>query len=330
MKNFLVRLLAGVAIPAAITSSLFSSNALSQKISPAKALERPYVIEIIKPDGTKDTEVNGISKETDPFLISETVVAKPFKEDKFTAFPSPQMGIGGKITLYRAPDYKVKDGKKDLVFRSWSNTVGDLLAENDIELGQDDKINFSASTQLELNMEISIIRVAKTTLIQTESIPFTTTKRNDPNLDQGKTKVEQAGKTGKKNLFYLVTREDGVEVSRVLQKTEVAEEPVTEKLIIGTKPVITVRCKFNDIVAEAAAKYLVNPNALCTLMMKESNGNTGSISGGGHLGLFQYTSGFWADASAKAGFAGASWQDARAQIFTTAWAISHGQRGRWP
>lgn len=328
MKNFLVRLLAGVAIPAAITSSLFSSNVLSQ--TPSSPVERPYVVEVIKSDGTKDNEVSGISKETDPFLISEAVGAKPYKEDKFTAFPSPQMGIGGKITLYRAPDYRIKDGKKDFVFRSWSSTVGDLLTENSIELGQDDKINFSASTPLELNMDINIIRVAKTTVIQSESIPFTTTKKNDPNLDQGKTKVEQAGKTGKKNLFYLVTREDGVEVSRVLQKTEVAEEPVTEKLIIGTKPVITVRCKFNDIVAEAAAKYSVDPNALCTLMMKESNGNTGSVSGGGHLGLFQYTDGFWKDASAKAGFADASWQDARAQIFTTAWAFSHGQRGRWP
>ena len=327
--KFVLNLLLGIALPAFAASNLSPSVTVSKQDN-ASMESRPYIIEEISARGEKISETKGISAEGDPFLISKAIGANPYEEDRFSSFPSLNMGIGGKITLYRAPDYKIKDGKKEFVVRSWTKTVGDLLDENKIALGQDDKINFSPSTPLELNMSINIIRVARTTMIESEPINYKTIKKEDPDLDKGKTKVEQAGKKGKRNLFYLVTREDGVQISKVLTKSEVAVEPVEEKLIIGTKPVITVRCKFNDLVSEAAAKYSVDPNALCSLMMKESNGNTGSVSGGGHLGLFQYTEGFWASASTKAGLSGASWQDARAQIFTTAWAFSHGQRGRWP
>jgi len=235
MKNFLTRLLAGVAIPAAITSSLFSTNVLSQKSSKAEFVERPYVVEIINSDGSTSAEVKGVSKEMDPFLISEAVGANPHKEDKFSAFPAPKMGIGGKITLYRAPDYKIKDGKKEIVVRSWTKTVGDLLEESKIELGQDDKINFSASTELELNMNININRVAKTTIIEPEDINYKVVKKSNPNLEKGTKNVLQIGKRGTKNKYFLVTREDGVEVSRVLQKSEIVTDPVDEIDEVGTK-----------------------------------------------------------------------------------------------
>lgn len=237
MKNFLVRVLAGVAIPAAITSSLFSTNIISQNLSRTKSLARPYVVEIIKADGSNDKEVKGISNETDPFLISEAVGANPYEEDKFSVFPSPEMGMGGKITLYRAPDYKIKDGKKEFVVRSWSNTVGELLSKNKIELGLDDKINFSASTPLDLNMSISIIRVAKTTVIEPEGIDFKVVKKQNSSLEKGTKNILQAGKKGSKNKFYLVTREDGVEISRVFKKSEVVSEPVDEIAEVGTKVV---------------------------------------------------------------------------------------------
>jgi len=49
-----------------------------------------------------------------------------------------------------------------------------------------------------------------------------------------------------------------------------------------------------------------------------------------YKGLFQYTDGFWEDASVKAGFNNASIYNGDAQIFTTAWALTHGLSGRWP
>lgn len=329
MKKIILFLVIGV-----IVFSLARSHSQAFNIqfnnSSAQNVGRPFVVEVVETDGSVSKEYRGVSANSDPFKISEDLGAGPFIEDRFKAFPDIKMDIGSKITLYRAPVIKIKDGKRSKTVRSWTKTVGELFTEQKVEIGKDDKVNFTNDTAVENNMEIAITRVAITTVIEKEAIEYSTTKKDDSTLDKGKTKVKQAGQEGTKELSYRVVREDGDEVSRKLIKTETTKEPVEEILLIGTRPVITVRCKFNDTVIEAALKYPVDADSLCTLMMKESNGNPQSGQGTDYQGLFQYTDGFWASASAKAGFSGASIWDARAQIFSTAWAFSHGERKRWP
>jgi len=79
----------------------------------------------------------------------------------------------------------------------------------------------------------------------------------------------------------------------------------------------------------AAIKYKQDPDTICNLMMKESNGHAGSVNPSGYYGLFQYDLGLWASASAKAGYAGASWDNPTAQIYTTCYLFSVGQSWRW-
>lgn len=316
--------------PAAVMTTIFSFNIIPEKGVEPKKLDRPYIIEVVNAKGENEAELKGISAQVDPFLISQDLKANPDPLDKFSSFPDIRMGIGSKITMHRTPAFSIKDGKKAYSIRSWKETVGEIFSEQKIEVGKDDKVNLALDAEIKDGTEIKITRVAITEVKEKKSIDFKTIKKDDDTLDKGKTRIEKKGQAGEKVLTYRVYREDGEEVSRKLINTEVTKEPTNEVILVGTRPVITVRCKYNDTVIEAAQKYGVDANSLCALMMKESNGNVGSVSGGGHLGLFQYSEGFWESASAKAGFAGASWKDARAQIFTTAWAFSHGQRGRWP
>lgn len=295
-----------------------------------ESVSLPYVIEEKDWQGDLISEKKGVSSGEDETEVAESLGYTLYPEDKLSAFPEMKMNIGSKITITRAPVIYLKDGKKRFEFRSWKKTVGELLEEKNIELGEDDKINFSTDTFLEDEMQLVIVRVAITTVNEKEQIDYKTIKKDDPNLDEGKTKVAQAGVKGEKLLTYRVMRENGEEVSRSLVNTEIVSEPKEEVLMIGTRPVITVRCKFNDTVISAAQKYGADANALCTLMMKESNGNPRSGEGTQYQGLFQYTDGFWKIASTKAGYAGASIFDPTAQIFSTAWAVTHGERGRWP
>lgn len=330
MKFNFKYMLAGIALPISLGAATFSTLR-SPVVAPSTLSNaRPYVIEEIAPDGSTVKSYSGTSTATDPLVISGNFGANPYDEDRFTTFPDIKMGIGGKITLYRAPSYIVIDGKRQTTYRTWQTTVGDLLTEKKIEVGDDDKINFANSTELEPGMTIRIIRVALTNMRETQSVSYKITQKNDNTLDKGKTKIQQKGAAGVRTLTYLVRREDGVEISRTLTKNEITTVPVEEIQIIGTKPVITGWCKYNDLVLDASIKNGLDPDRLCDLMRKESNGNYDSVSGGGHLGLFQYTEGFWADVSAKAGYAGASWDNAKAQIYTTAWAVTHGYAGRWP
>lgn len=252
-----------------------------------------------------------------------------YLEDEITAFPDPTLGLGGTITVRRALPVEITDGKKTYIFRTWEQNVGALLDEKNIELGSDDQINLAPTTPLVASAKVTIVRVAITTVTHQETIAFGTTKKDDPTLDKGKTRVSKAGVIGRKELVYEVRREDGAEVSRVLKSSTVVKQPENEVVLVGTKPVITGWCKYNDWVLDAAIKNGADPDLLCRGMRLESNGNPDVIGSGIYHGLFQYELGLWNSVSAKAGFAGASWRDPKAQIYTTAWAITHGYRSRW-
>ena len=333
MKKILKGLFAGVFIPIAFASTFYDATVSVSKKVDLPDNNRPYIVQVYDWKGEKIEETSGRSRSLDPFLIAKELNLNPEVEDKFSVFPNIDLGIGGKISIFQAPTYDIIDGKRSRVARSWQKKVGDLLSEQKIELGSDDKINFSVDTNLENQMEIRIVRVAITTVTKTEAIEYKTIKKEDKTLDEGKTRIERKGESGVRTLFYEVRREDGEEISRKLVKTEITEEPVDEILIIGTKPVITVRCKYNDIVLAASNKYGVKPNEICNLMMKESNGNANSVgnhNGVTYYGLFQYEPGFWASASSSAGYAGASYYDPTAQIYTTCWAWSQPRnRSRW-
>lgn len=255
-----------------------------------------------------------------------------FPEDIVQAFPDPLLGIGSRITIVRAMPIVVFDANNQTIYRTFQNTVGELLEEKGIVLGEQDRIEPALSTLLTKNLEIKITRVSETELTEKVYLDFKTIKKEDPNLERGKSYITQKGEKGLKEMVYKVKRENGVEVSRLLLEEKIISQPKDQIVVYGTKKVITVRCKYNDWVLQAANKYNLDPNGLCTTMMKESNGNPNSIGFWGEptYGLFQYKIGFWGFASGKAGFSGAAWNDPYAQIFTTAWAWANGYRNRWP
>lgn len=259
-----------------------------------------------------------------------------YPEDQVSAFPDPTLHIGSVITVRRALPVTVIDGKKTAVVRTWQGTVGDLLSEKKIDLGNDDKISPAPSTPLSADTKIVITRVAITTISINQPISFSITNQNDPNMDEGQTKVTQQGSDGVKTFTYLVRREDGVEISRTLTKTEVTTAPITQIVHVGTRPVITVACgSASDIrgwILSAALQYGLSANKLCTMMMQESGGDRNRISSTTppYFGLFQY--GYFAGAAANLPkYAGRPWNDAEAQVYVTAWEITHGKcHNMWP
>lgn len=261
MKKFVKRVAMGAVMPAAVISSLFSFNITPKSVEP-KEVGRPYVVEVFDARGKIENEFRGTSRETDPFLISQSLGANPYEEDKYSTFPEIKMGIGSKITLYRAPLINIKDGKRSKEVRSWQKTVAGLFTEQKIEIGKDDKVNFAGDTDTEDGMTIAITRVAKTTITIPEGIDYEVTKKKNPDMEKGYKKVLQKGKTGTKNKYYLVTREDGEEVSRVFTKSEIAEEPVEEIVEVGTKVVVY---------GSGKASWYVNTSAMigaCNLVPK--------------------------------------------------------------
>lgn len=162
------------------------------------------------------------------------------QEDIVTAFPDPSYGSGSVIKIYRAQTVKLRDGKKELNYRTWQPTIQDLLNEVNVELGDQDIINPFLETNIQTAertkpVSITITRVQETDVLVKEVIEFETIEKKDSELEKGTTKVEQAGVNGVREKTYHVRREDGEEVSRQLTKTEVTKKPVTKIVRIGTK-----------------------------------------------------------------------------------------------
>lgn len=235
MKLVTKALLVGAVLIVVIFNISHFKKFLQQGALAAESLPKPYLVEIVPADGGAVKSISGRSLAQALFDVAGDVGAEPYSKDRFTAFPDIKMGIGGKITMFVTPEYKVKDGRKEYVLRSWAKTVGEMLSEENIELGQDDKINFAPDFALEPGLDIVIIRVARTLVTEAQPIAYQTIKKNDPALEKGLTMVEQKGKKGKKNLIYEVVREDGIQISKTLKRTEKVSDPVDELVMVGTK-----------------------------------------------------------------------------------------------
>jgi uncharacterized protein YabE (DUF348 family) len=118
-------------------------------------------------------------------------------------------------------------------------TVADLLKLANIELGDDDYVKPSENTSLKSGMEVTVYRVEYKSETKTKTIKYSTTKKKDSSLAQGKTKVVTKGVNGSKEVTYKVKYVNGEEDSRETVSQKVITEATNEVVKVGTKKTST-------------------------------------------------------------------------------------------
>ncbi len=78
--------------------------------------------------------------------------------------------------------------------------------------------------------------VVERTVVVQESIPYDTVRAEEPNLVEGRTRLGVRGTNGVKNVTYTVGYLDGEEVSRQVLAEEIVTAPVSEVILVGTRP----------------------------------------------------------------------------------------------
>ncbi len=116
-----------------------------------------------------------------------------------------------------------------------AETVGDVLAELKITLGEDDRVTPAATEKVTEGMKIVVNRVTFDTVAETEEIAYETSYENDSSMAKGQEQVSTKGENGEKEVTYQVTYVDGVEESREATGETVTKEPVNEVVKVGTK-----------------------------------------------------------------------------------------------
>lgn len=228
----------------------------------AENVDYQYLVKDVSPDsGHYITEKVIHSSKTDAkyALINSGFVV--YDEDIIKVTPDIKLRIGGEIEITRAPLINIVDGKKARAVHSWAKTVADLFTEKSVpEIGKDDKVDKSLSDPIVHNMTIIIVRVQETDIYDTQVISYTTITKDDPTQYRGQPDiVKQQGKNGQKVLTYHVRREDGIEVSRKLIKTDITN--AIDKIVLRPTKLKIGRVQ-NGNATWYKSKYQAASNAL--------------------------------------------------------------------
>ncbi len=157
------------------------------------------------------------------------------------------------VTIYRMMQVTVNvDGGRQT---GWTEqeTVALMLEEQGIVLGEHDRMSVSASDLVENGMEITINRVTVVDEVKAEPVPFSTERRENASVLEGKTSVLTAGVDGSKNVTYRCVYVDGILESSQAIAEVVTLEPVTEVVEYGTKRTTTTTTRRTN-----AGKYVVS------------------------------------------------------------------------
>jgi hypothetical protein len=125
------------------------------------------------------------------------------------------------------------DGRERAITQSTSVTVGELIRQQEIELGELDEVNPPIYSQVVDGMRITVARVREETSCEEVEVPFQSRTIPNEALEEGQTRLAQPGVTGSEQVCYRVTVRDGVAQDPVpISRVSVAE-PQDEIIYVG-------------------------------------------------------------------------------------------------
>jgi hypothetical protein len=161
-------------------------------------------------------------------------------DEKDYIFPSLDTKIfpGSKIIIRRAIPVAIDvDGQK-IRLDTLGTTVRDAINEADIILSHADKISPDISSLLNPDLAIKITRINFEEVTVEEDIPFQTVEKEDKTVLWRKKETKQKGENGIREKTYKITYTNGKETNRALLGSRIAEQPVSQIEVVGTKIIV--------------------------------------------------------------------------------------------
>lgn len=205
-------------------------------------------------------------------------------------------GTGVRLSIDRATPFTLVLYGKDAKAYTQATTVGEMLKEKDITLGEKDRLSVSQDTAITEGMKVELWRDGKQTLTKEEDVEFDVEQIEDADRPVGYRKVKTPGVKGEKTVTYEITMKNGKIVKKKVIQSVVMKKAQAQVEIIGTKPTFT-----GDFAA-ALAK------------LRSCEGGYTTNTGNGYYGAYQYDDSTWGNYKGyqHASDAPASVQDERA------------------
>lgn len=233
-------------------------------------------------DGTTRTKV--MSPHQSPRSAVADAGIELYPEDEVEAeriddFMAEQ-DLGVKITVNRATLVTLVLYGTQTQVRTNAATVGALLQEKRIVLGQEDGTSLPADTRLAAGMIVDVWRNGVQTKTEEQPVAFEKEIIQDADKDFSFREIREPGKDGKKMVTFEITLKNGQEVGRKEIQSVVTEQPTKQVEVVGTKR--------ENLDADFAA-------ALARLRQCEAGGVYDRNSGNGYYGAYQYNLSTWAN-----------------------------------
>ena len=153
-------------------------------------------------------------------------------------------------------------------------TVGQLLADQHISIGNQDSVNPGLNDQITPGMQIAISRTGTQTVTVTQSVPFQIQQIQDSTMQEGTQQITTPGVNGSEQVTYRITEVNGKQTAKVQLSLNVTLQPVTQVVHVGTQPLP------GDAIWDRIAQC-------------ESSGNWADNTGNGYYGGLQFNIPTW-------------------------------------
>lgn len=144
-------------------------------------------------------------------------------------------GTGLQVTIDRATPFTFVLYGKRIAAYTQGTTVGEMLAQKDVKLAQNDMLSLPKSTPITAGMTVELWREGKQTITEEAEVPFETEKIQDADRELGYKDIKTPGVAGKRTVSYEIEMRNGVEVSRTEIQSVTTKEPVKQIEVVGAK-----------------------------------------------------------------------------------------------
>ena len=180
-------------------------------------------------------------------------------------------------------------------------TVNGALKQLGVKVGKHDRVSPSLRSDVADGDRVEFTDVRwREKAVTGEPIAFTTEKRNDSSRTVGTTTTERSGAAGMRNVTYRFVYVNGKLKKRVELKQKVTRSPVSQVILVGTKPKPEPKPEPAPAPAPAptpapaaAPNYASGGTTWDSLAQCESGGNWSINTGNGYYGGLQFNLGTW-------------------------------------
>lgn len=144
-------------------------------------------------------------------------------------------GAGLQLSIDRATAFSFDLYGSTSEARTQGTTVGEMLKQKNISLGENDRISPDESTVITAGMSIRLWREGRQTITVEEPVAFTAEQIRDADRDYGYKAIQTPGQNGTRKATYDIEVQNGQEVRRTEIASIVITEPVKQIEVIGTK-----------------------------------------------------------------------------------------------